>query len=110
MLRNSTRYLRNGRVSLRAHLFGPRESSILELSPLATAEGRAARVKISFAGAGLALCLSGLLFNTIYHPDVQIAKDERGMTLRDTRTKARRFASHRKLASHRSDTLAPTHA
>ena len=98
--KHPTRYMRNGRVSLRAHLFGPREESLMDLSPLTSAKGRAAGVKSVSIMCGVMLAMSGLLYNAALHPDVQLNKSDRSTPLRDTREKARRYTSHRKLASH----------
>lgn len=90
----------DGRVSLKAHLFGPRDKTLLDLSPLQRTEGRAARLRALFGVGGICLLGSGLVYTAIMHPKVQLNKEDRGKVLRDNEKKARRFASHRKLASH----------
>lgn len=99
--RNITRHIReDGRVSLKQHLFGNRSKSLVELSPLTTTNGISARVKGFFGVLGITSLVSAVTYTAFMHPDVQFDKDERQQIFRDTRAKARRFASHRNLASH----------
>lgn len=99
--RNPSRHIaEDGRVSLKAHLFGPRDKTLLDLSPLQRTEGRSARLRALFGVGGIGLLGSGLVYTAIMHPEVQLNKEERGKVLRDNEKKARRFASHRKLSSH----------
>ena len=86
----------DGRVSLQKHLL-KRDDTI---HPLRTNEGRSALVKISFMVAGVSLLGSALVYTAFMHPDVQLDKIERQKPIRENAKKARRFASHRKLAAH----------
>ena len=95
--RNISRHiLDDGRVSLAAHLFGKRETSIIGLSPLMKTEGRAARFKALSIVAGVGTMGAALLYNSLMHPDVQFDKSERQKPIRANYQKARRFASHRR--------------
>lgn len=99
--RNVSRHLLDdGRVSLAAHLFGKRETSLLQLSPLMKPNGRAARLKAFSIVAGIGTMGSALIYNSIMHPDVQFDKDERQKPIRENHQKARRFASNRRMNQH----------
>lgn len=63
--RNISRHiLDDGRVSLGAHLFGKRETSLIGLSPLMKPEGRAARFKAFSIVAGVGTMATALLYKS----------------------------------------------
>lgn len=101
--RDPSRHIRpDGRVSLKAHIFGKREQSMAELSPLGKKGGSPAALKAGLMVGGLVLMGAGLASRAFSHPDAQFDKSERQQITRENHAKARRFASHRKIAGHKS--------
>lgn len=88
----------DGRISIRKHLSNTRSSGV---NPLLTYNGMSACLKISFIVSGVSLLGSALVYTALMHPDVQLDKTERQKSIRTNAMKARRFTSHRKLASQK---------
>ena len=101
--RNTSRHIgKDGRVSIKAHLFGHREQSMAEISPLGSKGGSPAALKAGLMVGGVLLMGVGLVSRAVSHPDAQFDKAERQQITRENQQKARRFASHRKIAGHKT--------